>query len=152
MKVYQFTHSQILPISQDIAWAFFSNPANLQQLTPPWMPMENISASTPKTCYPGLIQLYKIKLFRLIPSHWLSEITHVDAPHRFVDEQKAGPFTLWHHTHHLFPTASGSTRIQDTIYYALPLGPFAPILNRFIRPQLTALFSYRSRQLSDFFE
>lgn len=151
MKIYHLSRSQSLPISQDIAWAFFSNPANLLQLTPPWMPMRDESAEHPKTVYPGLIQVYGVKLLGLFPARWVAEITHLDAPHRFVDEQKSGPFAFWHHTHQLIPDKNGVT-VQDTVYYAIPFGIFGQIAHAvFVKRQLEAPFKYRAKMLTEFF-
>lgn len=151
MKIFSLTQTQYLPISQDVAWAFFSNPTNLLQLMPRWMPMQDESVEHPKSCYAGLIQVYRVKLLGLFSTRWVAEITHVDAPHRFVDEQKKGPFAFWHHTHHIVPSKEGVI-IRDVVYYAVPfgiLGRLAHLL--FVKRQVLALFRYREQMLREFF-
>lgn len=151
MKIYHFARSHHLPITQDVAWAFFSNPANLLQLTPPWANMADESPEHPKTIYPGMIQILRIGLFGLFACRWVAEITHMDAPHSFVDEQKIGPFAFWHHRHAIKPVVDG-VEIQDTVHYALPVGVFGSIAHDFfVRKQLEALFNYRARMLDEFF-
>jgi ligand-binding SRPBCC domain-containing protein len=151
MKIYHLTREQHLPITQDVAWAFFSNPANLLQLTPPWAHMADESPERSKAIYPGLIQILQVKLFGLIPCRWIAEITHVDAPHSFVDEQKLGPFAFWHHRHTIIPDEDG-VEIRDTVHYALPVGPFGTAAHRFfVRKQVEAIFDYRAAMLEEFF-
>jgi ligand-binding SRPBCC domain-containing protein len=151
MKIYHYSRSQKLPITQDVAWAFFSNPANLLQLTPAWAQMTDESPEKFKTIFTGMIQLLKIKLPLGIPGQWLATITHVEAPHYFIDEQKAGPFRFWQHRHQIVPIAGG-VEVLDTIYYAIPFGVFGEIAHKlFVRNQLHELFDYRAHALEDFF-
>lgn len=151
MKIYHLQRSQQLPITQDIAWAFFSNPANLTQLTPSWAHMTDISPERSHSIYTGMVQVLEIKLLGFIPCQWVSVITHIDAPHSFVDEQKIGPFVLWHHRHLIVPIQEG-VEVRDTVHYALPVGVFGTAAHRFfVRKQLHALFDYRARMLTEFF-
>lgn len=151
MKIYHFARSHKMPITQDVAWAFFSNPANLLQLTPPWARMADESLEKPKTVFAGLIQIYKMKILGVIPSCWVAEITHLDAPNSFIDEQKSGPFAFWHHRHSLKPIPNG-VEVSDSIHYAMPFGPFGAIAHQlFVRRQLTEIFNYRTQMLEEFF-
>jgi ligand-binding SRPBCC domain-containing protein len=151
MKMHHLTRSQLLPIPQDVAWAFFANPANLLLLTPPWMYLRDESLEHPKVAYSGLIQIHRVKLLGLFPVQWVSEMTHIDAPSRFVDEQKSGPFAFWHHTHQLLPT-KGGVIVKDIVYYALRGGLVGQLAHAmFVRPQLERLFNYRAKMLEEFF-
>ncbi len=151
MKIYQMTCSQPLPISPDVAWAFFSNPANLHQLMPDWMPMQDESMEHPKVCYPGLLQIYTVKIMGLIPTRWVAEITHVEPLKRFVDEQKKGPFAFWHHTHEIIPVKDGVI-IKDSLAYAIPFGIFGRIAHAlFVGRQVEAIFAHRWKMLEEFF-
>ena len=77
-----------------------------------------------------------------------TEIVHVDAPNRFVDEQRTGPYRIWHHEHFFAALPDGGTEVHDLVTYAPPLGPLGILLNRFlIRPQLEKIFNYREAPL-----
>lgn len=151
MKIYHLVRSQKLPITQDVAWAFFANPANLQQLTPDWAKMTDDSPEKFKSIFTGMIQTLSIKMPLGLPGRWIAAITHVDAPHYFIDEQKIGPFKFWHHRHQITPIENG-VEVRDTIYYALPFGIFGNMAHSlFVRNQLHELFDYRAHVLEDFF-
>ncbi|WP_138965389.1 SRPBCC family protein [Streptomyces sp. YIM 121038] len=51
-----------------------------------------------------------------------ARITAYDPPRRFVDEQDAGPFKRWHHSHHFEPDGTGGTLMRDVIDFASPFG------------------------------
>ena len=151
MHIYHLVRSQLLPITQDVAWAFFANPANLQELTPDWMQLTDDSPESFKTIFTGMIQILGIQLPGGFPCQWVSGITHVEAPHYYVEEQKAGPFSFWHHRHQIIPTEDG-VEIRDTIDYALAFGLLGHwVHNLFIRAQLHELFDYRAKVLEEFF-
>jgi ligand-binding SRPBCC domain-containing protein len=151
MKIYHLVRSQKLPIAQDVAWAFFSNPANLLELTPEWAKMTDESPEKFKTLFTGMVQLLGVKLPGGIPSQWVAVITHVEAPHYFVDEQKSGPFKFWHHRHQILPV-EGGVEVRDTLHYAMPFGFVGHIVhNLIVRNQLQELFDYRAKMLEDFF-
>lgn len=151
MKIYHLVRSQKLPITQDVAWAFFSNPANLLELTPDWAKMTDESPEKFKSIFTGMVQVLGIQLPLGIPGTWVAVITHVDAPNYFIDEQKAGPFQFWHHRHQIIPI-NGGVEVRDTLHYAIPFGIFGHIAhNLFVRNQLQELFDYRSQMLEEFF-
>lgn len=152
MKIHHLMRRQRLPISQDVAWAFFSNPASLMQITPPWLRMTDESYERPKLVYAGLIQVYRARVLGFVPVRWVAEITHVDAPNSFIDEQKAGPFAFWKHEHRLTPIETGM-EVMDIVHYGLPVGGFGRAAHSlFVRRQLDAMFDYRARMLREFFE
>ncbi len=152
MKIYHLERRQKLPITQDVAWAFFSNPANLAQLTPPDAAMEDESFERPKRIYAGMIQIFRVKLLGgLLSSRWVAEITHVEAPNAFVDEQKIGPFAFWHHRHSII-AVPGGVEIVDSAHYAMPGWVFGGLIHwLMVKKQLERLFQYRQKMLVEFF-
>ncbi len=99
MATYQLTRRQTLPISLPQAWDFFSDPRNLAVITPDWLGFE-ILDNLPAKVYPGMIIRYKVRPLFRIPVTWVTEITQVTEPAMFIDEQRVGPYALWHHQHH----------------------------------------------------
>ena len=94
LKVEQF-----LPISLEKAWDFFSSPKNLNEITPPEMTFK-ILYDIPEKMYEGLMISYKVSPMLNIPLDWVTEITHIKENEFFVDEQRLGPYSIWHHEHH----------------------------------------------------
>jgi ligand-binding SRPBCC domain-containing protein len=137
-----------LPITREEAWSFFSNAANLARVTPPEMGFEVVS-NLPERMYAGMIIIYRVRPFARIPLNWVTEITQVDEPHRFVDEQRFGPYRFWHHQHH-FREVPGGVEIRDLVHYALPPG-VGLIRGPLIAPRLDAVFDYRQRVLEERF-
>lgn len=150
MKIYCLIRAQFLPITPDVAWAFFSNPANLALLTPPWVRFQDESYEQAKQIYPGMVLIHKIRPYGLLPCRWVSVITHSQEPGYFIDEQKTGPFAFWQHKHAIQPV-EGGVEIRDVIHYALPFGPLGGLANFFVRIQMERLFDYREKMLTDFF-
>lgn len=150
MKIHRLHTIQRLPISLDEAWAFFSSPRNLRQITPEWLDFQ-ITNEPPEEMYPGAIVTYTVRPMFKIPVRWTTEITHVEAPYRFVDEQRFGPYSLWHHEHH-FRQIEGGVEVEDLIHYALPLGPLGSVAHAvMVRKQLDEIFSYRREVLENLF-
>ena len=98
MGIHVLTRSQIVPASVEECWAFFSDPRNLSKITPPALDFRVLS-DLPAKVYPGMMIQYRVRPLLGIPLTWLTEITHVEEPGHFVDEQRVGPYTLWHHEH-----------------------------------------------------
>ncbi len=155
MKIHTLTRSQWLPIPMDVAWAFFSNPANLPAITPPWLAFK-VTCDLPKTIYPGMLATYTIQVLPIaflkgITIPWVTEITHLREQEYFVDEQRFGPYQFWHHQHH-FTSTDGGVEIQDIVNYALPVGVFGKLAHGvFVRRQLEEIFNYRQKALEEFF-
>ena len=151
MKTYRLIHRQILPTDRPTAWRFFSNPANLRRITPPWLDFR-ITSPLPETIYAGLIITYRIRPLAGLAVPWVSEISHVDAPRFFVDEQRHGPYRFWHHQHHLRP-AAGGVEVIDEIHYRLPYGVLGIGLHALmIRNRLDAIFHFRYHELKRIFQ
>jgi len=147
MPIYQLERCQIVPMSLPDCWRFFSDPRNLEKITPPALNF-TVKSALPLEVYPGLLIEYTVAPLLGIQLSWLTEIVHVDAPHGFVDEQRVGPYRLWHHEHFFRAVAEGETEVRDLITYVPPLGPLGAILNRLIiRPQLERILDYRRDHL-----
>lgn len=150
MAFYRLSKVQKLPISLDEAWDFFSSPLNLKEITPPYMGFDVTSPYTGKM-YPGLIITYKVKPVLGIPLNWMTEITHVKDRTYFVDEQRFGPYSLWHHQHH-FKAIDGGVEMIDEVNYKLPFGFLGTIAKHlFVAKQLEAIFDYRCKVLEERF-
>lgn len=150
MKIHRLHTIQRLPVALDEAWAFFSSPKNLPLITPPWLDFR-ITNDVPDAMYPGTIITYTIRPMLRVPVKWTTEITHADAPHYFVDEQRFGPYRLWHHQHHFRPVEDG-TEVEDLVHYALPFGPLGALVHTLtIRNRLGEIFAFRRNALADRF-
>ena len=150
MKVYTLKAIQILPIGIEEAWGFFSNPNNLAVITPEWLNFK-VTSKLPEKMYAGMIISYKVHPVLGIPMNWVTEITHVKEPFYFVDEQRFGPYKLWHHQHHLKETENG-IEMTDIINYALPFDPFSrPINSLLIKNRVRDIFKFREKKLENLF-
>ena len=151
MATYSLKTVQKIPVSLDEAWAFFSNPANLQRITPPHMGFSIISSHHGDTMYPGQIIEYTVRPILGIPTYWMTEITHVKDRSYFIDEQRFGPYSLWHHQHH-FKEIPGGVEMTDIVHYRIPLGILGQIANGlFVRKQLNTIFQYRVNAVDTLF-
>ena len=150
MKLYRLESGQSLPISLETAWAFFSDPHNLQQITPVWLDFK-ITNTIADKMHPGMIISYRLTTLFQLPTSWVTEITHVNEPHFFVDEMKLGPYRFWHHQHRFIEQTDG-IEMQDTVHYALKFGWLGQILhNMVIRSKLNDIFDYRHAALEAIF-
>ncbi len=150
MKVYKLEQKQKFPISLDRCWIFFSDPKNLQKITPPEMDFE-IKSDLPEKIYAGQIIMYRIKLLPGIKITWVTEISHVSDKLSFVDEQRFGPYKFWHHQH-IFLQVDGGMECRDIVHYAIPLGFIGRIKNKLvISRQLDKIFKYRKNVLNTMF-
>ena len=150
MKVYQLKTIQNLPIGIEEAWEFFSNPNNLKVITPKWLNFK-VTSELPGKMYPGMIINYKVHPVLGIPINWVTEITHVKEPYYFVDEQRFGPYKLWHHQHHFKETEDG-VEMTDIINYALPFDPFSRPINSFlVENRVRGIFKFRENKLGEIF-
>jgi ligand-binding SRPBCC domain-containing protein len=151
MNVYNLKRIQQLPISMEEAWEFFSSPRNLGKITPPHMGFDILYLSGEGPMYPGQIIRYQISVLPGIKVHWVTEITHVAEPRFFVDEQRFGPYALWHHQHH-FREIAGGIEMVDEVNYAIPWGILGRIAHAlFVERQVNAIFDYRFRVLEEIF-
>lgn len=150
-KVYNLKMVQRIPVTLKDAWNFFSQPANLQQITPGNMHFNIISKHHESEMYAGQIIEYKVKPFLGIEMYWMTEITHVEQLKYFVDEQRYGPYEMWHHQHH-FIEINGGVEMTDIVHYKIPYWIFGDIANElFVKDQLDKIFNFRLRKVEDLF-
>jgi ligand-binding SRPBCC domain-containing protein len=116
---YRLETAVWLPNEIADVFAFFADARNLNLITPEWIRFR-IKTPTPVVMKPGLLLDYSLEL-RGIPVRWQSEITVWDPPHRFVDEQRKGPYRSWVHEH-LFQEKGSGTEVVDRVDYAVPGG------------------------------
>jgi ligand-binding SRPBCC domain-containing protein len=148
-KVYTLQTEQFIPISLAEAWDFFSSPANLAKITPEHMGFNIISKHHGEKMYAGQIIEYTVKPLMGIPLYWMTEITHVQDGTYFVDEQRFGPYIMWHHQHH-FKEVSGGVVMTDIVHYKIPLGFLGDIANwLFVKKQLQGIFDFRFKAVID---
>lgn len=148
--MYQLKRVQFLKTDLERAWEFFSSPKNLQVITPPYMGFE-ITTTLPEKMYPGLFINYKVSPLLGIKMNWTTEITHVDNLRFFVDEQRIGPYKIWHHEHH-FLEKDGGIEMTDIVSYVLPFGMFGRLVHPFVvAPKLEEIFNYRYKKVEELF-
>jgi len=169
MSVHSFKQIQIIPATLDQTWDFFSNAANLPLITPPEMDFRILppplvrQANVPQPgdsskpvapadrIYAGQVIEYKLRPLPGIRLYWMTEITHVKDGVYFVDEQRFGPYSLWHHQHHFKETNKG-IEMTDIVHYKVPLGILGDLANNlFVKRQLEGIFQYRTRKVDEIF-
>ncbi|MEY3677897.1 MAG: hypothetical protein RI924_38 [Bacteroidota bacterium] len=152
MKTYQLKFEQKLPISLEQAWDFFSSPINLAKITPDHMGFIITSDfKQGQKMYPGMIITYKVSPLLGIKLNWMTEITHVQEGKYFVDEQRFGPYALWHHQHH-FEEIKGGVHMTDIINYAIPYGFIGRIANTIlVEKEVRGIFDYREKKVEELF-
>lgn len=148
--MYQLKRTQFVKTDLETCWKFFSAPANLQVITPDYMGFR-VLTEVPDEMYHGLIISYKVSPVLRIPMNWVTEITYVADKRYFVDEQRHGPYRLWHHEHH-FREVEGGVEMTDIVSYSLPFGFLGRFVHwLFVRKQLEAIFEYRTRKVDQLF-
>ena len=144
---YRLETAVWLPSAIADVFAFFSDARNLDLITPEWLRFR-IKTPTPVVMKPGLLLDYSLQL-RGIPVRWQSEITVWDPPHRFVDEERKGPYRRWVHEH-LFRKNDSGTEVVDRVDYTVPGGRLVHRL--FVKGDVTSIFRYRRRKLTEIFQ
>ncbi len=143
MSVHIIQTTQRLPISLEEAWDFFSSPKNLKEITPAYMNFAILSNSNSEKMFAGQVITYNVHPVLGIPLYWMTEITQVKEMEYFIDEQRIGPYSLWHHQHH-FKKIEGGVEMTDFVHYQLPLGFLGDIAHAlFVKRQLNGIFDYR---------
>jgi ligand-binding SRPBCC domain-containing protein len=144
MAFYQLHTTQKLPATIQEVWDFISSPANLKEITPPHMGFIVTSNTGSQKMYPGMIITYKVSPLLGIKLDWMTEITHVRDFEYFVDEQRIGPYSIWHHQHKIEPI-EGGVLMTDIVTYEPPFGVLGAIANTIIiKSQLKQIFDYRT--------
>lgn len=151
MAVHSIKTVQKIPVSIEEAWSFFSSPANLQAITPENMGFKIVSNYHGEKMYAGQVIEYRVRPVLNIPMYWMTEITHVEELKYFIDVQRKGPYSLWHHQHH-FKEIEGGVEMTDIVHYKNPLGFIGEIANSlFIKRQLKKIFEYRFNKVEELF-
>lgn len=147
MKIHQLYRKQHLKLTHPEAWAFFSSPYHLNDITPDFFHVD-ITSTVPPDIYAGLMIRYRMRAVFGLPMEWLSEISHCDKPHRFVYEQRIGPFKFWSHEVCLTDDNEGVI-LEDIVFYVMPFGWLGQILNTLlIRDKLKRIFDTRHDYLA----
>jgi ligand-binding SRPBCC domain-containing protein len=148
MPVYTLSRTQLVRMSLTECWNFFSDPRNLATITPPELRFQ-IQSELPREIYPGLMISYTVAPLLGVRLRWLTEIVQMNEPTYFADEQRQGPYRLWHHEHFFREIGEDQTEVRDLIHYVPPFGPLGGLINALvIRRQLEAIFDYRSHVLA----
>ncbi|MBS0012073.1 MAG: SRPBCC family protein [Bacteroidales bacterium] len=147
--IFTLEARQCINTGLEEAWSFFSHPSNLSLITPSSMEFK-ITSGEPEEMYEGQIITYRIGILPLIKSNWVTEITRVKRAAYFIDEQRSGPYKIWHHEHHFRETEDG-IEMLDRVTYKIPLGIAGRIVHYlFIRKQLINIFTYRKKVIIDY--
>ena len=150
MKIYRFHKKQNFPISKVQAWDFLSDPRNLKTITPDYMGF-NILSGADRPMYAGQIIQYIVTPVLGIKTKWVTEITHVKEGEYFVDEQRFGPYALWHHKHFI-KEIDGGVEMEDIIDYKIPMGVLGQLMHPIlVKPKLEEIFNYRTVKLEELF-
>jgi ligand-binding SRPBCC domain-containing protein len=150
MKIYTLHAKQNLPISKSEAWQFLSDPKNLKVITPDYMGFY-IQSGADRPMFPGQIIEYIVTPLLGIKTKWVTEITHSVEGEYFVDEQRFGPYSLWHHKHFI-KEIEGGVEMEDIIHYKLPFGILGQAVHPYlVKPKLDEIFEYRQKKLIELF-
>ncbi|MBX2874672.1 MAG: SRPBCC family protein [Saprospiraceae bacterium] len=151
MKVKRKSWKQFIPRPVEEVWDFFSRPENLNAITPPDMSFEILSEIDGIEMYQGMMIQYKISPFLGIKMDWVTEITHAVEGQYFIDEQRFGPYALWHHQHHFKPV-EGGVEMEDILHYKVPYGLIGTLTDRiFVGQKIESIFQYRSKAIENWF-
>lgn len=143
--------SQLIKSDLNTVWNFMSSPKNLASITPDYMGFQILNDLHGDTMYSGQIIEYNVSPILGIKLHWVTEITHIKDKSYFVDEQRFGPYTFWHHKHFLKETSQG-IEMNDLVHYKLPFGALGKLANTlFIKKQLQEVFDYRYKKVHELF-
>lgn len=150
-KVYSLKTVQQIPVDVETAWDYFSQPKNLEDITPTELGFKITSQHHGERMYAGQIIEYTVKPMFGIPIYWMTEITHVVPLQFFVDEQRYGPYSLWHHQHH-FKQVEGGVEMTDIVHYKIPFWFMGNIAhNLFIKKKLKDIFEFRKSRVTELF-
>ncbi|MDZ4402555.1 SRPBCC family protein [Prosthecobacter sp.] len=152
MPVHTLLTKQIIPVPWSRVWEFFSNPRNLARITPPGMDFEILTPDLPERLREGLMITHRLRPLFGIPVTWLTEITQVVEMERFIDEQRIGPYAVWHHEHEFHDLDGERTEMVDRVTYVLPFGPLGDLAHLWlVKPQLERIFAHREKAVRELF-
>lgn len=148
--IYTVHKFQKLPIPLQTAWDFISNPTNLATITPDSMGFKTLSGDDRKM-FAGQIIIYTITPLLGIKLQWVTEISHIKDKSFFVDEQRFGPYSFWHHKHFI-KEVPGGVEMEDIVHYKVPMGFLGRLVHPFlVKPKLEEIFAYRQKKLVELF-
>lgn len=149
--MFQIKRTQFVHTDLATCWDFFSNPKNLQKITPKKMGFV-VLTDPPEKIYEGLMIEYTVRPLLNIPLNWITEITHIENGKFFVDEQRKGPYKIWHHEHH-FKEVENGVEMTDIVSYELPFGIIGKSMHSLlVRKQLEKIFLYRFKAVDELFQ
>jgi len=149
MKLEILSYQQQFSVPLEEAWRFFVDPHNLATITPPELGLK-VTSQTDSLTYAGQIITYTVTPYFGIPIRWITEITHLQEPFLFVDEQRFGPYRFWHHQHRFSKGKNGGTIVEDRVHYMLPAYPLGSLMvGRIVRSKLENIFAFRSKVLKE---
>lgn len=150
-RIYSLKVVQIIPTTLSIAWDFFSKPDNLKEITPVYMGFAIRSKHRGDRMYAGQLIENTVKPILGIPLYWMTEITHVEEGKYFIDEQRYGPYSFWHHQHH-FKVVEKGIEMTDIVHYKIPFWFIGDIMNAVVvKTQLQKIFNYRKHKVEQLF-
>jgi ligand-binding SRPBCC domain-containing protein len=150
-KIHQLKSVQRIPASIEEIWTFFSDAHNLSVITPSSIRFQITRDVFGEEVYAGQVITYTVRPLFGIPLSWMTEITHVDKHKFFADDQRKGPYSLWHHQHHFKPI-EGGVEMTDLVHYGLPFGWLGGLANGLVvRKKLEEIFTYRYEKIVEHF-
>ena len=149
MPLERLERLQIIPLPLAEVWSFFGQPENLATITPPWLGFR-VTSAPQGAMHAGMIITYTVRPLLGLALPWVTEITHCNEPYYFVDEQRLGPYRLWHHQH-TFREVEGGVEMRDLVHYRLPFGFLGRIASGTVRRRLEAVFDYRYQAVQELF-
>jgi ligand-binding SRPBCC domain-containing protein len=148
--MYQLKRTQLVKTDLATCWDFFSSPHNLSKITPDSMGFV-VKTEIPEKMYEGLMIEYTVKPLLNIPMRWVTEIKTVRDYSFFVDEQRVGPYKIWHHEHR-FKDLGDAVEMTDIVSYELPLGFLGRLMHGLVvRKKLDSIFAYRFEAVEKLF-
>ena len=148
--IHYLEREQVIPGTMNDIWEFFCDPSNLNTITPPDMNFKIVAGGN-RGMYPGQMIEYRVEFIRGVRSLWLTEITHVRVGELFVDEQRIGPYRLWHHEH-IFESVNGGVKMIDRVTYVLPFGLLGDVVHTmWVGRRLKSIFDFRSQKIAELF-
>jgi len=146
----EFTSVVPRPLAE--TWSFFSRPENLEKLTPPDVHFDIKTPVAGVAMYEGMAIQYRVSPFAGVGMDWITEITKIAHHEYFVDDQRVGPFALWHHQHHFKALDDGRTEMTDILHYQAPFGPLGTLADwLFVHRQVKGIFTAREEAIKRLF-
>ena len=150
MTVHRKEFEQLIPGTIQDVWEFFSNPGNLNKITPEDMSFKIESDVSDGKTFAGRLIVYTVSPFKWMSTRWVTEITACEDQKYFIDEQRFGPFKLWHHRHS-FEEVENGVLMKDELHYVLPFGIFGKLFGGFVHKRVNGIFTHREKVIDGHF-